>query len=52
MAGIITTASHPKALWPGIKAWCGQVYDEHPEYTHFQVPPLDGDVGYKTYCGT
>ncbi len=34
MAGIITTASHPKALWPGIKKWWGQVYDEHPvEYT-------------------
>ena len=34
MAGIITTASHPKALWPGVKAWWGQVYDEHPvEYT-------------------
>jgi len=31
MAGIITTGSHPKALWPGIKAWWGQVYDEHPE---------------------
>ena len=31
MAGIITTASHPKALWPGIKAWWGQVYAEHPE---------------------
>ncbi len=31
MAGIITTASHPKALWPGIKAWWGQVYDEHAE---------------------
>lgn len=34
MAGVITTASHPKALWPGIKQWWGQVYDEHPiEYT-------------------
>lgn len=34
MAGIITTASHPKALWPGIKAWWGQVYEEHQtEYT-------------------
>ena len=31
MAGIITTALHPKALWPGIKAWWGQVYDEQPE---------------------
>jgi hypothetical protein len=34
MAGIITTASHPKALWPGIKAWWGQTYAEHvTEYT-------------------
>ncbi len=34
MAGLITTASHPKALWPGIKAWWGQVYDEYQtEYT-------------------
>ena len=31
MAGIISTASHPKALWPGVKAWWGQVYNEHPE---------------------
>lgn len=29
MAGIITTGSHPKALWPGIKAWWGQTYAEH-----------------------
>ena len=34
MAGLISTASHPKALWPGIKQWWGQVYDEHAvEYT-------------------
>ncbi len=34
MAGIITTGNHPKALWPGIKAWWGRVYDEHvTEYT-------------------
>lgn len=34
MAGIITTGNHPKALWPGIKAWWGRVYDEHVvEYT-------------------
>jgi hypothetical protein len=31
MAGIISTASHPKALWPGVKAWWGQVYAEHAE---------------------
>ena len=31
---VITTGTHPKALWPGIKAWWGRVYDEHKvEYT-------------------
>jgi len=30
----ITTGNHPKALWPGIHAWFGASYDEHPtEYT-------------------
>lgn len=30
---VITTGTHPKALWPGIKAWWGRSYDEHlPEY--------------------
>lgn len=46
MAGIITTASHPKALWPGIKAWWGQVYDEHQtEYTDL----FDSDSSDKNY---
>lgn len=31
MAGIITTGNHPKALWPGVKAWWGQEYDDHEE---------------------
>lgn len=31
MAGVITTGNHPKALWPGVHAWWGQVYDEHAE---------------------
>lgn len=26
----ITTGTHPKALWPGIAAWWGRSYDEHP----------------------
>jgi hypothetical protein len=34
MAGVITTGNHPKALWPGVHAWWGQKYNEHPtEYT-------------------
>ena len=29
--GVINTGTHPKALWPGVYAWWGQVYNEHPE---------------------
>jgi hypothetical protein len=31
VGGIINTGTHPKALWPGIKAWWGRLYNEHPE---------------------
>ena len=31
---VITTGSHPKALWPGVAAWFGAKYNEHPaQYT-------------------
>lgn len=34
MATVITTGAHPKALWPGIHAWWGRMYNEHvAEYT-------------------
>jgi len=26
---VITTGNHPKALWPGVKAWWGRNYGEH-----------------------
>jgi len=31
MPGLISTGNHPKALWPGVKAWFGVGYGEHPE---------------------
>lgn len=32
--GVITTGNHPKALWPGIHSFWGQVYNAHEkEYT-------------------
>ena len=31
MSGPIFTGNHPKALWPGVKAWFGFGYGEHPE---------------------
>ena len=31
---VITSGAHPKALWPGVYAWFGAKYAEHPqEYT-------------------
>ena len=34
MTGVISTGSHPKDLWPGVAAFFGAKYDEHPtEYT-------------------
>jgi hypothetical protein len=40
---VITTGTHPKALWPGVKAWWGRSYDEHlPEYPDlFEVDTSD-----------
>lgn len=29
MSGVINTGSHPKALWPGVKAWWGRSYNDH-----------------------
>jgi hypothetical protein len=31
MPGPIATGNHPKALWPGVKAWFGVGYGDHPE---------------------
>lgn len=30
MAGVITTGNHPRALWPGMHAFWGRVYNEFP----------------------
>jgi hypothetical protein len=30
MSGIISTGSFAKALWPGVKTWYGQTYDQYP----------------------
>lgn len=43
MAGVINTSSHPKALWPGVKAWWGKTYNDfQTEYTElFEVQSSD-----------
>ena len=47
IGGVITTGAHPKALWPGVHAFWGQVYDEHPvEYTEdYQIE--DSEMAYE-----
>lgn len=45
--GLITTGSHPKALWPGVHAFWGQVYNEHAaEYTDL-FDQLDSNRAYE-----
>lgn len=47
IGGVITSGAHPKALWPGVHAFWGQVYDEHPvEYPElYQVE--DSEMAYE-----
>jgi len=46
MAGVIMTSNHPKALWPGVKAWWGRMYNEHAvEYTDL----VDTETSDKAY---
>lgn len=45
--GVINTGSHPKALWPGVHAFWGQVYNAHPtEYTDL-YDVLDSNQAYE-----
>jgi hypothetical protein len=47
MPGIINTGSHPKALWPGVRAFWGQVYNAHAtEYTDL-YDVLDSSKAYE-----
>ncbi len=47
MPGIINTGTHPKALWPGVHDFWGQVYAEHEtEYTDLYDID-DSDMAYE-----
>jgi len=47
MAGIISTATHPKLLWPGVYTTWGQTYDEHPEEYSDLYQVMDSDKAYE-----
>lgn len=46
-AGVINTGSHPKALWPGIHAFWGQVYNSHPQEHLDLYDVMDSDQAYE-----
>jgi hypothetical protein len=41
MTGVITTGSHPKALWEGIRKWWGREYGKHPKF-HTEMFEIGG----------
>lgn len=49
MAGIITTGSLPKALWPGVKDWHGQNYSQWPKMYSQLFEATTSDKAYEEY---
>ena len=45
--GLISTASHPKAVWPGIREWWGREYNEHAEEWRDLVDVESSDMNYE-----
>lgn len=45
--GIINTGTHPKALWPGIHAWWGRDYNDHPKEWVELVDEETSDMNYE-----
>ena len=46
---IITTGSHPKALWPGVKAYFGKSYNEKPVVAEKVFDLQTSDKAYEEY---
>jgi len=44
---VITTGTHPKALWPGIHEWWGLKYNEHPEECKDLFTSASSDQAYE-----
>lgn len=45
----ITTGSHPKALWPGVKKFFGKTYDEKPLVCEMVFDEQSSDKAYEEY---
>lgn len=46
---VISTGSHPKALWPGVKAFFGKTYDEKPLICGMVFDETSSDKAYEEY---
>ena len=46
-AGVINTSSHPKLLWPGVRATWGQIYDGHENEYPDLYEQLDSEQAYE-----
>lgn len=46
---VITTGSHPKALWPGVRAFFGKTYDEKPLVCTMVFDEKPSDKAYEEY---
>lgn len=46
-AGVINTGTHPKLLWPGVKATWGQIYNQHPAEYPMLWDVEDSDKAYE-----
>jgi len=49
--GVINTGTHPKLLWPGVKATWGQVYNEHAKEYDALYTQDTSDKAYEQYVG-
>lgn len=47
MTGVISTGNHPKALWPGIEAWFGRKYEEHPKFCEMMFETVTSNKKYE-----
>lgn len=52
MAGIISTGSFPKALWPGVNKWYGQGYNDYPVQWDKLVSKMSSDRAWEEIVGT
>lgn len=47
IGGVISTGSHPKALWPGVHAFWGQVYNEHAKEYPMLFDEMPSSMAYE-----